>query len=344
VNLVSSKENVLTGGLFNSGSTMTFSANGKTIIVSNQNNAPMMLVDIANAKVTPTSALVLAISPDGKTFVESDVGKGIVLKKLSKPFDASKIQKSYPIGGEFQTTSAMPTCSANSKLLAVRSAKLMNPAGTASSSIAPHATLLVYDAITRRKITEVKDAGAWFAFSPDSSILAVEVEVARTSDATPHDPRAKSNLRIKLVNSSDGTEIGLLDEPPAGGGPAFFSPNNETLAAVRAADQKFVIKVWNSATCACIATLDESPIRINDPLVFSPDSASIAALCGEIANHVTVINRWNTKSGKVVNTFTTGGRNSGGSPPSFSIDGNTLAAGCGDNTIKLWTITEAKGE
>ncbi|MEG3932392.1 MULTISPECIES: WD40 domain-containing protein [unclassified Microcoleus] len=247
-----------------------------------------------------TDAVVsLIASPDGKTLLSGSADTTIKIWNLS----TSQVIR----------TLTGHTCSV--LCLAI------SPDGTRLASGAADNTIIVWDLNTYQVIHTLSGHSHTVlsvAISPDEKTLA----------------SASADTYIKLWDLDSGTEIRTLE---ANCGLVFavrFHPSGQMLASVHEQDKS--IKFWHPATGKLIRTMS-TEVEIVSATI-SPDWTTLAGGGGD-TNYL--IGLWDLEKVTGITYFSSGGQiDHKGCVYCvvFSPDGQTLASGSKDTTVKLWGV------
>ena len=158
----------------------------------------------------------------------------------------------------------------------------------------------------------------WLAFSPDGKRLAA----------------ASWDGMVKMWDAATGQETLAILGPINGPRTAALSPGGERLAS---ADWDGTLKIWDTVT-GQVTTIRRGHDDGVMSLVFSPDGKRLAA-----AMQGGIVKLWDARTGQeslVVNAGATAsstvGAGAGARSIAFSPDGERIAAGGMDRTVKVW--------
>jgi WD40 repeat protein len=280
-----------------------FSPDGKTL-VSGDAGGIIKVNNLNSAREHRTlighiqAVTSLALSPDGKTLVSGSGDSTIKLWNFSA-------------GDEIQTLIGH-----SNSILSIA----ISPDSQTLVSGSADTTIKLWDLSTGQvKSTLISHANSVLsaAISPDGQTLA-----SGSADAT-----------VKLWDLRTGQEIRTLDE---GGGFVFavcFHPHEPILVSVH---ENRTIKLWNLLNGEIIRSIPTSEMVVS--VAISPDGKTLAGASG--SSPMWVIGLWNLDAGKMISSFR------GYDGPTyhqdivytvaFSPDGQTLASGSKDTTVKLW--------
>ncbi|NEP35876.1 caspase family protein, partial [Moorena sp. SIO3B2] len=211
---------------------------------------------------------------------------------------------------------------------AIRAGKILQKHKKSDPQVMSALQKVLYEGSERNRLQRHTNIVSSVSFSRDGQTLA-----SGSDDNT-----------IKLWNRKTGKLIRTL---PGHTGPVnsvSFSPNGKTLAS---GSNDETIKLWNPKTGKLIRTLIGHDNVVNS-VSFSRDGQTLASSSTD-----NTIKLWDPKTGKVIRTIhgydhplwdpktgkvirTLHGHTGHVNSVSFSRDGQTLASGSTDNTIKLW--------
>ena len=146
---------------------------------------------------------------------------------------------------------------------------------------------------------------------------------------------------IKLWQAWDGTVLRTIQWQPKVAWSLVYSPDGQILAS---GWDNGKVKLWQASDCELLRTLDLTQSVFS--LAFSPDGQTLAS--GSSNETVKV---WNVSDGALIHTlqghtdWVTWLRNFITSVTSvaYSPDGQTLASGSTDNTVKVWNVSNGNG-
>ena len=325
---------------------IAFSPDGKTI-ASGGHRGPILLWDAitGEAKYTLPNdsdwAIKLSFTPDEGTLV-------------SVSWD-DKIRLWNSDTGEHKKTFAMhPDCSSSTGGVAAA----FSPDGKTIAIGSSNGTIYLHDLNTgelKMILSEHKDHVANLAFSPDGKILATssfEDETIHLWDVhtgqhklilTGHtryvwglafSPDGKTLVSssgdgtIRFWDARTGDEKHTFTGHSGQGISVVFNPNGNIIAS---GCYEGIIRLWDADTRQPIRTLNGSKDGFEDTvrsLVFSPDGKTL--FCGTNDG----IDLWDIHTGEHKKTLT--GHTDWVATIALSSDGNILASGSGDTTIRLW--------
>ena len=161
-----------------------------------------------------------------------------------------------------------------------------------------------------------QDLAGWMAYSPDGSLLAI------------------FNMEnVQIVKAADGTPVMRIDgfTNPAEG--MALSPDGKTLAAAYATDDDYTLRFWDLESGSLTRELHEQqgPALINVEAAYSPDGKYLAV--GGVLWDLSAGERL-TRLEQVIGEKTSCWPSS----VAFSPVENTLATGCFDGQLDLWSV------
>ncbi|MEG3936472.1 MULTISPECIES: WD40 domain-containing protein [unclassified Microcoleus] len=286
---------------------VVFSPDGQ-ILASGCADTTIKLWDLSNRQeirnlTGHTDAVIsVAISSDGQVLASGSADATIKLWNL----DTS--QEIYTLSGHSSSVLSV-AISSNGQILASGSADR---------------TIKLWNVITGQQIrtfTSHDSSVLSLAISPDGKILA-----SGSADRT-----------IKLWDLNTGEEIRTWDFESGFVFAVCFHPNGQMLFSSHEGDR--TIKLWNLLTQEVIYTIPTDAEVVS--LVISPDGQILAGGGGYSGSRV--IGMWEVNAGKALASFHASTNNSIYHhrivySVAFSPDGQTLASGSKDTTVKLWGV------
>ncbi len=208
----------------------------------------------------------------------------------------------------------------------------ISPDGKTLVSSSKDGTVKFWDLAAGSMIRTLKDhrAGEFgeIAFSPDGKVLASAGGGERTLrlwDA------ATGALIRTLKREPAGRAANLASTPDSRRAPVVFSPDGKSLAS---SVEDGTISLWTAAGSLIRNLRDTSDLSVATSLAFSPDGKTLAS-----ASHMgQTILVWDARTGYLTRTLR--GHASYINHVAFSPDGVHLASAGGDDTIRLWDITQ----
>jgi WD40 repeat protein len=292
---------------YGSAYSITFSPDGQ-ILASGTADATIKLWDLRTCQEIRTltghtdAVISVAISSEGKVLASGSADATIKLWNL----DTS--QEIYTLSGHSSSVLSV-AISSNGKILASGSADR---------------TIKLWNVITGQQIRTLTSHGSSvlsLAISPDGKILA-----SGSADRT-----------IKLWDLNTGEEIRTWDFESGFVFAVCFHPNGQMLFSSHEGDR--TIKLWNLLTQEVIYTIPTDAEVVS--LVISPDGQILAGGGGYSGSRV--IGMWEVNAGKAIAYFHASTNNSISHDRivysvAFSPDGQTLASGSKDTSVKLWGV------
>ncbi len=216
----------------------------------------------------------------------------------------------------------------------------ISPGGTTIASSSNDKTIRLWNLNTgevRKIMRGYRNPVDKLLFNQDGHILA-------TVD-TEHNIRLWDTASGKYLITLNGmTDAGIIT--------MAFSSDRKTLTSVGYAHKFYVGKlhVWNINTGELKHEISINPTNgysassFSSKVLFSPDGQTLAITLSKTpsdnSRRVHAIVLWDVRTGKIKHTLT--GHRNDVSSISFSSDGNTLASGGDDKTIRVWDL--ATGE
>lgn len=265
----------------------------------------------------------VAFSPDGRTVVTTDAGRGNGIGLLHLRDVATGKQTAVLTDREGQPSRIV--YSPDGRYLAADS---WNGKGDA--------TVRLWDVATGTQSSTFRASGQVLAlaFSPDGRLLAV-------GDINPDDPLRG---RVQLWGTTTGRPAAVFPEPQEKVYSIAFSPDGRTLAT---GGVWGTTRLWEVATGRQIGTLTHPPARGNvanvDSVAFSPDGRLLATSGGESDSGTTRL--WEVATRRQVAVLPDPDR--WVQAVAFSPDGRTLATGSGggrdgSGMVRLWDVATGR--
>jgi WD40 repeat protein len=203
---------------------------------------------------------------------------------------------------------------------------MFSPDGQTLASGSDDQTVKLWDARTGQELRTLRghqnDVRS-VTFSPDGQTLA------------------SGSYDVKLWDARTGQELRTLRA--SGGTSVAFSPDGQTLASGSSSDK--TVKLWDARTGQELRTLrgHQNDVR---SVTFSPDGQTLASGSGDYT-----VKLWDVRTGQELRTLRSSRRPTSFVEPvqgishqdyvnsvTFSPDGQTLASGSSDQTVKLWDV------
>lgn len=288
-------------GSFYLNSSVAFSADGKTLAVGGKNKT-IQLCDVTTGK-----ELVTLQEQTGAVWPVAFSPNGKILASANE----DRSVKLWELATGKELTSLHGHTEPINSLA-------FSPESKTLASGSTDKTVKLRDVATSTELTSLQghtgSIGA-LAFSPDGKSLA-----SGSYDCT-----------VKLWDIATGTERASLRRDPKRGfiKSLAFSPDGQTLTS---GSYDYTVKLWGVATGKAQATLegynDDGQV---DSVAFSPDGKTVASVSWD------TIFLWDVASGQ--NTTTIYANVDSVRFAVFRPDGNLLAVGGDDQTVRLWEIT-----
>jgi len=198
---------------------------------------------------------------------------------------------------------------------------VMNSAGDRIATASPlvETKVKVWDVRTGKLVFDLrghKDFASSLAFSGDGKILA-----SASRDGT-----------TRIWDMNDGTNRATLEQSevaPRESGEVAISPDGNFLAA---SDSDETVRIWNLRSQEAVCSLPAATGGMVMSLAFSPDSKQLAS--GSWGAEQLIL--WDVQSGRKIAHFP--GHSGGVTAIAFDTDGQRLASGSVDSSIKIWDL------
>ncbi|RYP42862.1 hypothetical protein DL768_010175 [Monosporascus sp. mg162] len=208
---------------------------------------------------------------------------------------------------------------------------IFSPDGSRIASGSDDHTVRIWDAKFGKEVRKFEghsDSVTSVAFSPDGSRV-----ISGSHDCT-----------VKIWDAKFGKEVRKLEGHSDWVRSIIFSPDNNRIAS---GSDDNTVRIWDTRSGKEIRRLEGHSDSV-DSVIFSPDGSRIAT--GSDDNTVRI---WDTKSGKEVHKLEghshwgkevrkLEGHNDSVDSVVFSPDGNRIATGSDDNTIRIWDAKSGK--
>ena len=282
---------------------ITYSPNGKYMVIGNRKNDTIKLLEIATGKCIKTLydenfSGVVVYSPDGaylatNTFrhLDYDSGEGII-----KIWDVASGECIRTLTGHTDTVTSV----------------CYSPDGKCLASSSWDKTIKFWEVATGKCI---KIMGTYIecvpsvVYSPDGKYIASSFE-----------------RKLKLLEASTGKIIKILDGHEKIIEYVCYSPDGKYITS---SPLDKTIKLWKMAS-GKFKILSGHTDSIND-IIYSPDGAYLVTSSDD-----STIKLWEVASSKCVKTFI--GHTDGVDSIVYSSDGKYITSGSSDNTIKIWEV------
>ncbi len=343
---------------------MTFSADGKTLITADVIESTLSLWDVETGQekktvfCDPHRPRFVSISPDEKSLVSWSDEASFYLWDISTG-KSKQIITGHPSCPHIPSSSL----SADGKTLASRDGIIIrynfylsdittgkqikiydghtglirdtefNPDGTILATCSEDDTIRLWDVITGKKLKTIrvkKEIYYNLAFSPDGKTLA-----AASKNEEIYLWNAKSGRRKKTLTGVINDTQHLFFSPEL-----FFSPDGKHLVYVSCKDDFYV---WDVSTGKQIELFSEQLNNVSNA-VFSPDGTTLAITFkrdydktnSDEPKRSHQIELWNVADATKQHTYI--GYSNDVTNVIFSPDGKTLATGSEDNTLRMWDV------
>ncbi len=345
---------------------MTFSADGKTLITTNLIEYTLSLWDVKTGEEKktifcyPHKPQNVSVSPDNKTLASWGVEMSYYLWNVEtgkhKQIITGHPSWSYfaPLSTDGQTIASMDSWGGRnsfymSNISTGKQIKVydghkghirdteFNSDGTILATCSEDDIIRIWDVTTGKKLKTIrarKEISFNLAFSPDGKTLAV----ASRNKGEIYLWHANSGRRKKTLSGGTNDVHRLV-----------FSPDGKHIASISgnvfaSSSYKNNFYVWNVSTGEKNEIFSEQLKNVSNA-VFSPDGTTLAitfkrvykSLYSDEPKKSHDIELWNVADATKQHTFI--GHTDVVTNAIFSPDGKTLATGSKDNTLRLWDVT-----
>lgn len=229
------------------------------------------------------------------------------------------------------------------------------PLPAVGSGLIPTAVAPATNAIQAGNVSQIKQLGVWdkqtvkqFAFSPDGKQIALasygiffldlpsleeiaHIDSVQWVDWVAYSPDGKLLASVSydglILWNVDGGGQQKIFEGSKGSKSVAYAPDGSILATITG----MAVKLWDPNSGQELRTLPVGSSQ--SALVFSPDGKLLASSSGVAGQEITV---WDTATWQV--KYTLKGHGNWIRPLAFSPDGQRLASGSIDHSIRVWNM------